>query len=104
MNIAPTASSSGIMTMAPPMGKTEKAAREFESLLLTSLFDSLQRSFAFDPHDQTPGADDYRLIGTRALAEAVAAGGGIGIAQLILRHLEAPKGPGAPEQGGGQKG
>jgi Rod binding domain-containing protein len=83
-----------IATMAVPASaasKSEKAARDFESVLLTSLFDSLEKSFAFDPQDSTPGAGDYRLMGTRALAEAVAAGGGIGIARLILRHLPVTK-------------
>jgi len=76
-----------ISTNAPPISKGEKAARDFESLLLTSLFDSLQKTFAWDHQDATPGASDYRLMGTRALAEAVAAGGGIGIARLIVGHL-----------------
>lgn len=75
----------------PAAAKSEKAARDFECILLTSLFDSLQKSFAFDPQDQSPGASDYRTMGTQALATAVAGGGGIGIARLILRHLEAPK-------------
>ncbi len=81
------------MTAAPPAGKTEKAAREFESVLLTSLFDSLQKSFAFDPEDDTAGASDYRLMGTRAMAEAISERGGIGIARLILDHLQSAKGP-----------
>ncbi|HTR26005.1 MAG TPA: hypothetical protein VMI10_18675 [Terriglobales bacterium] len=77
-------------------GKTGKAARDFESILLTSLFDGLQRSFSFDTPDDAsmPGASDYRLMGTRALAEAVAKAGGIGIARLVLDHLPAPKGTG----------
>jgi Rod binding domain-containing protein len=84
------------VTAPPPAGKTEKAAREFESVLLTSLFDSLQKSFAFDAQDNdgTPGAGDYRLMGTRALAEAVSEHGGIGIARLILKHLQGPEVPG----------
>ncbi len=72
-------------------GKAEKAAREFESVLLTSLFDALQKSFSFDAQDDTPGAADYRLMGTRAMATAVSSGEGIGIARLILSHLHAPK-------------
>ena len=48
MNV-PLAAALGPMTAAaPPAAKTEKAARDFESVLLTSLFDSLQKSFAFD--------------------------------------------------------
>ncbi|MGA7685065.1 MAG: hypothetical protein WCC32_13395 [Terriglobales bacterium] len=81
------------VTAAPPANRTEKAARDFESVLLTSVFDSLQKSFSFDAADDAPGASDYRLMGTRALAEAVAAQGGIGIARLILGHLQ-PKSPG----------
>lgn len=76
-------------------GKAEKAAREFESTLLASLFDSLQKSFSFDADDQTPGAADYRLMATRALAEAVSEGGGIGIARMVLSHLQAPSGQAA---------
>jgi len=76
---------------APPSGRTEKAARDFESILLTSLFDSLQKSFSLDHDNSMPGAADYRLMATRAMAEAVTAGGGIGIARLILGHLPVTK-------------
>jgi len=78
---------SPISTNSAPIGKGEKAAHDFESLLLTSLFDSLEKTFAWGHEDTTPGAGNYRLLGTRALAEAVAAGGGIGIARLIVSHL-----------------
>jgi Rod binding domain-containing protein len=84
------ATSVASMTAPPPAGKTEKAARDFESVLLTSLFDSLQKSFAFDAEDDAPGASDYRRMGTEALAEAISEGGGIGIARLIVSHLQAP--------------
>ena len=94
---ANVSSASGLGVFGTPAralgGKEEKAARDFESVLLTSLFDELQKSFAFDPQDTTPGAGDYRLMGTQALAEAVAAGGGIGIARLVLSHLHAPNAP-----------
>jgi Rod binding domain-containing protein len=91
---APFASASAASS-ALKSGKTEKAAREFESVLLTSLLDALQKSFSFDAQDDTPGTADYRLMGTRAMAEAVSGGGGIGIARLILSHLHTPKGQGA---------
>lgn len=76
---------------SPPDSKSKKAAVDFEAILLTSLFDSLQRSFSFDPQDLAPGASDYRSMGTQALAHAVSEGGGIGIARLILCHLHPPK-------------
>jgi Rod binding domain-containing protein len=72
--------------------KNAKAARDFEAMLLTPLLDSLQKTFAGDPGDsKTPGAGDYREMATQALAQSMAARGGIGIARLILRHLESPK-------------
>lgn len=94
MNVSLPAALGRIPTAIAPADKSEKAARDFESVLLTSLFDALQKSFAFDAQDETPGAGDYRMMGTQALAQAVAEGGGIGIGRLILRHLHAPKGPG----------
>ena len=87
MDVTLSPALSRIGTDSPPIGKGEKAAHDFESLLLTSLFDSLQKTFAWDHEDGTPGAGDYRLMGTRALAETVASGGGIGIARLIVSHL-----------------
>ena len=72
--------------------KNEKAARDFEAMLLTPVLDSLQKTFAGDSgNSKTPGASDYRLMATQALAQSIAARGGIGIAHLILRHLETPK-------------
>jgi len=69
--------------------KNVKAARDFETLLLTPLLDSLQKTFGGVPDDaNTPGASDYRLMATQALAQSISARGGIGIAQLILRHLQ----------------
>jgi Rod binding domain-containing protein len=73
------------------VAKNEKAARDFEAMLLTPVLDSLQKTFAGDSEDKTTGASDYRQMGSQALAQAIAARGGIGIAQLILRHLQPPK-------------
>jgi len=72
--------------------KNQKAARDFEAMLLTPVLDSLQKTFAGDAEDtKTPGASDYRAMATQALAQSIAARGGIGIAKLILRHLQPPK-------------
>jgi len=97
MNIDLSSALGGITATTPPAsqpGKAEKAARDFESVLLTSVFDSLERTFAWDAEDRTPGAGDYRMMETRALADAVSSGGGIGIGQFILRHLPVTKVPG----------
>lgn len=98
MNIPSPATVSRIAAAQAPDAKTilknQKAARDFEALLLGPVLDSLQKTFGGDSDDKTPGASDYRHMATEALTQAIAARGGIGIAQLILRHLQpAPKVP-----------
>ena len=81
--------------LARDAAKNEKAARDFEAMLLTPLLDALQKTFAGTSEDaKTPGASDYRLMASGALAQSIAARGGIGIAQLVLDHLQPPKVPG----------
>ena len=83
--------------MLPPvaraaLGKGAKAAREFEAQLIGTLLESLEKSFAAVPgQDAMAGGDDYNYLGTRALASAIAAGGGFGIAKLISGHLGSTK-------------
>ncbi|SRR5258708_2701763 len=85
------------MTAANPAAlkavlKNEKAARDFEAMLLTPLLDSLQKTFAGNSDEANiPGASDYRQMATVALAQVIASRGGIGIAQLILHHFDQPK-------------
>ena len=96
MNVSLSASLNRMTTTDPAAAKAavknEKAARDFEALLLTPVLDSLQKTFGGDPEDaKTTGASDYRQMGSQALAQAIAARGGIGIAQLILHHLPPAK-------------
>jgi Rod binding domain-containing protein len=96
MNVSLSAHLSPMTTADPAAAKAalknEKAARDFEAMLLTPVLDALQKTFAGDAEDaKTPGASDYRLMATQALAQSIAARGGIGIAQLVLRHLQPPK-------------
>lgn len=104
MKVSLAASLPRMTTASPPQGKGEKAARDFEAILLTSLMDSLQKTFSGVAEDPTPGASDYRLMGTQALASAIAERGGIGIARLILSHLPTPKVPARAEPGSVLKG
>jgi Rod binding domain-containing protein len=77
---------------ALPPGKGPKAAREFEAQLLGSLLGSLEKTFAHVPGEETPtGEDNYEYIGTQALASALAARGGFGIARMIGDHLGSTK-------------
>jgi flagellar protein FlgJ len=104
MNITLASTSIPLLALNPPAAKpvltrdaakNEKAARDFEAMLLTPLLDALQKTFAGTSEDtKTPGASDYRLMASGALAQSIAARGGIGIARLVLDHLRPPKVPG----------
>jgi Rod binding domain-containing protein len=79
----------------PALGKGAKAAREFEAQLIGSVLESFEKTFADLPgQDAIAGEDDYNYMGTQALASAIAAGGGFGIAQLISEHLGKHQGSG----------
>jgi Rod binding domain-containing protein len=85
----------------PALGRGPKAAREFEAQLIGSVLQSLEKTFAAVPGEDTmAGQDDYNYLGTQALASAIAAGGGFGIAKMISKHFAetraAPEGPTSP--------
>jgi len=64
------------------------AARSFEAVLLQSLLDSLEKTFAAIPGQKTDQvSDNYRYLGTQALASKLADAGGIGIARMIASNL-----------------
>jgi Rod binding domain-containing protein len=81
---------SPLLPAAKSLGKGAKAARDFEAQLIATVLESLEKSFASVPgQDSVEGADNYNYLGTQALSAAIAAGGGFGIAKLIERHFGA---------------
>lgn len=79
--------------------KLVKAAGEFESMLLESLWKSMKETFT-DPNDPDSDAtlqsfDDW---GMKSMAEAVGNAGGLGIKNMIIKYLE----PTLPASGAGQ--
>ena len=83
---------------APAPTRGAKAAREFESFLVGSLLDSLEKTFATVPGEtDVPGQDEYSYLGRQALASAVTAAGGFGIAKMIEKHLGEQNGNSAPQ-------
>jgi Rod binding domain-containing protein len=68
--------------------KLTKAAQEFEGVLLTALLEEFQKS-SLDPSDASQGAgsETLRSLGTQAVAQALAARGGLGIARMIVHHF-----------------
>lgn len=75
--------------------KIEKSAKDFESILVGQWLEQAEKSFATvpgddpDKKDQDVGQDQMRSIAFHSLAEGLTKAGGIGIAAMISKHLEA---------------
>lgn len=69
--------------------KLAKSARQFEAILLQSWLEKMNHSFAGLEESQDAAHDTLSSLGTQAIAGALAARGGIGIAGMILQHLQA---------------
>lgn len=69
--------------------KLKRAATEFESVLLASWLEQLRQSYSLDAEQEAlAGGDNMRSMATQAVATAMAARGGIGIAQLMYERLQ----------------
>jgi Rod binding domain-containing protein len=69
----------------------KKSAQEFESILIQSWLEKMNQSFVGTSESQDPTHETVSSLGTQAIASALAARGGIGIARMLLRQLQ-PKG------------
>jgi len=75
--------------------KTEKAGKDFESILLGSWLQGAEKSFASVPgtdeeeDDDDSSKDQFQGLAMQQLAGALTASGGIGIAKMITQHLRA---------------
>ena len=68
--------------------KVQKAARQFETQLLTTLLTALETSISALPGmDESGASEQYRTMATQGLASAWAGAGGIGIARMISPAL-----------------
>jgi Rod binding domain-containing protein len=75
---------------SPEEKKLKKAAGDFESILLSSMWKSMKQSFgSSETDDSTDPAhgtlDDW---GIEVMSGAVGKAGGLGIGKLILKHLQ----------------
>ena len=74
------------------LAKLQKAAGEFESMLLQTLCKSMKETFSDpddpDNKDSDPTLENFDNFGMQAMAGIVGSTGGLGLKNLILRHLE----------------
>jgi Rod binding domain-containing protein len=69
--------------------KLKKAAGDFESILLASLWKGMKQSFgAPESEDSDPAQGTLSDWGIEVMSGAVGKAGGLGIGKLIMQHLE----------------
>jgi len=83
----PQSTSSG-NSDSPELSKLRKAAGEFESILLASLWKSMKETFSDPDEDADPTLKSFDDWGIQAMASAVGNSGGLGIKNMILKYLE----------------
>jgi Rod binding domain-containing protein len=75
--------------VSPEEAKLKKAAGDFESILLASMWKSMKQTFAAPEDDQSdPAQGTLSDWGIEVMSGAVGKAGGLGIGKLILKHLE----------------
>jgi len=68
--------------------KLRKAAGDFESILLASMWKSMKQSFGASEAESDPAHGTLDDWGIEVMSGAVGKAGGLGISSLILKHLE----------------
>lgn len=88
--------------------KFDKVTRQFEGILINSLWSEFQNDPMAETDDSDAGGDTMRSMGVQAMSTALAAHGGLGLAGMIEKQLggQVPGTPSAtpstPSSGGGQ--
>src|SRR5208282_5038276 len=97
--LSPSANASSAAPTEAYGQRVTHAARQFEAVLLNSLLGSLEHSFSALPGKKPDSiADNYHAMGMQALASSLAASGGVGIANMIVRNLLHTQGRGLSGQ------
>jgi Rod binding domain-containing protein len=77
--------------------KIDKAAMDFESILMNNVLQGMQDSFGKvpgtdDEEDNDSGGSQFLSMGMQSLSTALAGSGGIGIAKMISKQLHRNEG------------
>jgi len=86
---APATSSKSKPMDAAEQQKLKKAAGDFESILLSSMWKSMKKSFGdSNEGDSDPASGTIDDLGVEAMSDAVGKVGGLGIGNMIIKQLE----------------
>jgi Rod binding domain-containing protein len=83
------ANSSGSMSETPAHKKLEKAAQEFEGMLISQLLGDFASGFSSLGGDAPlSGSETMNSLAVQTLSNAMAGRGGFGIGKMLVRQLE----------------
>jgi Rod binding domain-containing protein len=68
-----------------------KAAHEFEAMLLSTLLEASGSGLLGLPGPSDPQSDSYGSLARQSLSSALAASGGLGLANIILHAMDSTK-------------
>jgi Rod binding domain-containing protein len=79
----------------PADSKLKNFASQFEAILIAKWLEEAEASFARLPGDEDdsdadPGQDQFRSMTLQFLAEGISSAGGLGVASVIVKHLQQP--------------
>ncbi len=79
---------SGAAEETPERWKLRKAAREFEAILISQMWEQFQSGLSSLAGETQPaGSDTLNSLAIQAMSMGLARRGGLGIAQMIVRQL-----------------
>jgi Rod binding domain-containing protein len=79
----------GASAESPAGKKLRQAAAEFEGMLLSNLWKSMKSTFAESDEDtDDPAHETLSDMGIQAMTGAIGKAGGLGLGNLIIKHLE----------------
>lgn len=85
---APATSAKSKPVESADQKKLEKAAGDFESILLSSMWKSMKKSFGDSNHsDSDPASGTIDDLGIEAMSQAVGKAGGLGIGKMIIKQI-----------------
>ena len=85
--LSSTAKAANTSQNNPHVRKLKKATEEFESILMTSWWEQMEKTFG-GTEGHEPGHDTIQDMGLRAMTTAMAHAGGFGIARMLYHQLE----------------
>lgn len=87
-----------------PSPKLLKSAHEFEAILLQSWLEKMNHNSLGSEENLDPAHDTVSSLGTQAIATALAARGGVGIAAMLVRQIQTGQAEGVGTSGLPQSG